>query len=664
MKRRIFTTAGLIYANGAVHLGHLVEYIMTDIWTRFQKLRGHECVYCCADDAHGTPIMVWSKKEGKTPEALIHRAREEHLEDFAAFDIAFDAYHTTHSEENRRLTEEFFHRNVEAGHVAFDTVRMYYCEKDGMFLPDRFVRGVCPKCGAENQYGDQCEVCNAPYRQSELKDPRCALCGRPPVVRETRHAFFKLSHFADALDRWMETSVNPEIARELRSKWLTPGLRDWDFTRDAPYFGFPVPGEQDLFFYVWWDAPIGYYASLQKYCEVHGQDLREHWLSGDAEVVHFIGKDIAYHHGIYWPAMLLGAGYPLPKLKVHGFLTVNGAKMSKSRGTFINARTFRKHLDPQYLRYYYACKISPDATDIDLNLEDLEARINADLVGKLANLPSRSASMLGKKLEGMMGRIPEEGRPVLDKIRAAADEIAAAYERVAFGEVTRRICALADEVNRYIDEKKPWLQVKDDPEAARATHTVTLNATRLLSIYLKPILPAFSRSVEALLGEEDLAWADLDRDLEARSIARFKHLVERVDPKKVKAMVEETRAAAQAAAPAGAEGGSTVTFEEFMKVDLRVGRVLEADPVEGADKLLKLTVDLGEEKPRTVFAGIKTAYTPESLKGRLVVVAANLQPRKMKFGLSEGMVLASGEGGRDIHVVFPDEGAKPGQRVH
>ncbi|MHC4944196.1 MAG: methionine--tRNA ligase [Planctomycetota bacterium] len=665
----MFTTAALIYANGPVHLGHLVEYITTDIWTRFQKLMGHNCIYCCAEDTHGTPIMVWAKKEGKPPEELLQKMQEEHLEDFKAFGIQFDSFHSTNSEENRRHTEEFFKKNLDAGHIHFEDVEMFYCKHDGMFLPDRFVRGICPKCGAEDQYGDQCEVCNAPYRQTELKDPRCAVCGNPPEPRTTEHAFFKLSNFTDQVDAWLDDNVIREIASELKSKWIRPGLRDWDFTRDAPYFGFTVPGHEGLYFYVWWDAPIGYYASLENFCKMNGQDMYKDWLDADdTEIFHFIGKDIAYHHGIYWPSMLMGSGCPLPRLQIHGFLTVNGHKMSKSRGTFINAGTFRKHLDPQYLRYYYACKFGPEPHDLDMNLDDLVARINADLVGKLANLPSRSAPMLKKKLGGKLGKIPEEAKPLIENLKIAADEIADLYDRVEFAEVTRKVCALADEVNRYIDGKKPWIQVNEDPEGARETITVTLNATRILSIYLKPILPDFSRKIEELLGTGDLRWQDIPDDLEEREIGKFKHLLQRVDPKKIEAVIEETRLEAESSANQAQkkeeETVAEISFDEFMKVELKVGRVVEACAVEGAEKLLKLTVDVGEEANRTVFAGIKTAYQPEDLKNKLVVVVTNLAPRKMKFGTSEGMALASGEGGEDIHMLFVDEGAVPGQRIH
>jgi len=663
MSRRIFTTAALIYANGQVHLGHLVEYTLTDIWTRFQKLVGHDCIYCCADDAHGTPIMVRAKKEGVSPEKLIEDAKADHLEDFSKFGIEFDSFHTTHCDENRRLTEEIYRKNLEAGNIVFKEVQQFYCNNDGMFLPDRFVRGVCPKCGAEEQYGDQCEICNAPYSQSDLKDPQCAICGDTPVMKGTRHAFFKLSEFEDRIKEWVNTHVCKEIANELKSKWLEPGLRDWDFTRDKPYFGFEVPDSDGLYFYVWWDAPIGYFASLSALCEQRGQDMNTHWLSGKAETFHFIGKDIAYHHGVYWPAMLMGAGLPLPTLKVHGFLTVNGAKMSKSRGTFINAKTYLKYLDPQYLRYYYACKIGPDPVDIDLNLEDLTARINADLVGKLANLPSRSAPMVKKRLDGKLGLIPDDAKELIANIKGAATKIAAHYDNVEFSEVTRKICLLADQVNRYIDARKPWQEIKENPEAARETHTVTLNATRILSIYLKPIIPEFSAKIEELLNCGDLTWDDIDKDLENREINKFKRLAERIDPKKVAAMVEDTKQETAPVAKKEAEKIETCSIDDFMKVDLRVGCVLEADYVEGADKLLRLVVDLGGDDKRNIFAGIRSAYKPEDLIGRKVVVAANLAPRKMKFGVSEGMVLAAGPGGKDIYVVSPDEGAEPGQQV-
>jgi methionyl-tRNA synthetase len=667
--RRIFVTSALPYANGSIHLGHLVEYLQTDMWVRFQKLRGHEVVYCCADDAHGTPMMVAARKRNMPVEELIAGCRAEHIRDFESFDIHFDSYHTTHSDENRVLTEEIFRKNDENGHIAHKEVELHFCEEDGMFLPDRLIRGTCPRCGAEDQYGDQCEKCNSPYSPTDLKDAACSICGAAPVIRKSRHAFFKLGDFHDVLDKWIGRNVNPEIARELRSKWLEPGLRDWDFTRDAPYFGFEVPDHDDLYFYVWWDAPIGYYASLTRYLTERGESL-DTWLTDDVEIHHFIGKDVAYHHGIYWPAMLSGAGYRLPRLHVHGFLTVNGLKMSKSRGTFINAKTYLKLLDPQHLRYYYACKMGRDSVDIDLNLDDFVTRVNADLVGKLANIPSRSAQMLLKKLDGKTGRVTEEGRVVLDRLREAADRIVEFFEGGEFSHVTREVCTLADEVNRHFDEKKPWQLVKDDPEAARDVLTFALNATLILSIYLKPILPRFVSEIENLLGTGELTWADLDRSIEGGEINNFNHLVGRVDGKKVKTMVEDTKDAGE-----NGEAGKKktpldeeplekeCTIDDFMRVDLRVGKIVEASFVEGASRLLGLKVDIGGQV-RNVFAGIRSAYDPKDLVGRLVVVAANLKPRKMKFGLSEGMVLAAGPGGEDIFVTSPDSGAKPGMRVH
>ncbi len=672
-KRKIFVTSALPYANGSIHLGHLVEYLQTDIWVRFQKLMGQECLYCCADDAHGTPMMVAARKKKVPVEELIAECRAEHVRDFAAFQIEFDSYHTTHSDENRALSEEIFARNVDGGHITFKDVELPYCEEDGMFLPDRLIRGTCPRCGAEDQYGDQCEICNAPYSQTELKDPRCSLCGSTPQIRKSRHAFFKLSDFAELLDGWIDVNVNPEIARELRSKWLEPGLRDWDFTRDAPYFGFEVPGHEGLYFYVWWDAPIGYYASLTKYLAERNLSLDD-WLDDDVEIHHFIGKDIAYHHGIYWPAMLSGAGFRLPRIRIHGFLTVNGLKMSKSRGTFVNAKTYLKYLDPLYVRYYYACKLGADSVDIDLNLDDFATRVNSDLVGKIANIPSRSAQMLMKKLGGKLGRVTDEGSRLLECLRAGADRIASFFDACEYSKATREICALADEVNRHIDDKKPWNMLKTDPDAARDVLTDALNATKILSIYLKPILPSFVTQIEALLGTGDLEWNDLDGLLEETEINEFSHLVNRVDKKNVQAMVDETRSAAEAAAadsepaeiktPLDAEPlAEECTFDDFMKVDLRVGKVLEAAIVEGADRLINLKIDIGGEI-RNVLAGIRSAYEPETLVGRHVVVAANLKPRKMKFGTSEGMVLAAGPGGKEIFVISADDGAEPGMRVH
>jgi len=675
MTQRMLVTAALPYANGPIHLGHLVEYIQTDIYVRFQKLRGVDCIYCCADDTHGTPIMIRARQEGIAPEELIARMHGEHVRDFAGFDVAFDNYYSTHSPENQAFSELIYGRLKAAGHIVTREVEQAYCARDGMFLPDRFIRGRCPKCGAADQYGDACEACHATYSPTELEEARCSVCGGPPERRSSTHYFFRLADFTAELREWLGGGrVHAQAANKLQ-EWFAAGLRDWDISRDAPYFGFAIPGETDKYFYVWLDAPIGYMASCRNWCARHGRRFEEYWGDPGARIVHFIGKDITYFHALFWPAMLMGAGFRTPdRLQIHGFLTVNGEKMSKSRGTFLRAATYLKHLDPQYLRYYYACKLGSGMEDIDLNLGDFALRINSDLVGKLANLASRSAPMAGKQLGGRLGRLDEEARELLGALRSGAGAIAADYEACEYAAVVRRVCGLADEVNRYVDRRKPWHAVKDDPEHARGTLTAALNAVRVLALYLKPILPRFAERLERLLRIEPLRWSDLAAELEEHEIGEYERLIERVDPEKVAAMVEESKAEAagegQAGAGAGGRGAaaaeplaSEITFEEFMKVDLRVAEVVKAEVVEGADKLLRLELDLGGAR-RTVIAAIRQAYSCESLVGRKMVLAANLQARKMKFGVSEGMILAAGSGGKDVQAVTVDAGAQPGQRVH
>jgi methionyl-tRNA synthetase len=673
MARRILVTAALPYANGSIHIGHLVEYVQTDIWVRFQKLRGHDCIYCCADDTHGTPIMIRARQEKTTPEKLIKRMHEEHIRDFAGFDVAFDNYYSTHSDENRQCSETIYHRLKDAGHIATRDVEQAYCEHDKMFLPDRFIRGTCPNCGAEDQYGDSCENCHATYTPVDLKDARCSVCSNPPVRKSSKHYFFQLGDFTEPLKKWIAGDHVHEQVQNKLQEWFDQGLRDWDISRDAPYFGFLIPGETDKYFYVWLDAPIGYMASTKNYCERMGRSFDEYWCNPDSEIVHFIGKDITYFHALFWPSMLMGSNFNTPnRLVIHGFLTVNGEKMSKSRGTFVNAATYLKYLDPQYLRYYYACKLGPGTEDIDLNLEDFVLRINSDLVGKLANLASRSAPMLTKNLEGRLGDLSAEAKQMLKPLQDAAETIAADYESCNYANAVRKICALADEVNRYVDQRKPWVMIKEDPEHARETQTATLNAVRILTIYLKPILPQFAQRIENLLAIEPLQWSDTDTVLEHCEIRPFEHLIKRVDPKKVEAMIEESKEEQQQDQKEKSQPGpldeeplaDEISFDDFIKVDLRVARVASAQIVEGANKLLKLELDLGGQT-RTVLAGIRQAYDPpEQLVGKLMIMAANLAPRKMKFGVSEGMILAAGPGGKDVFALTVDEGAQPGQRIH
>jgi methionyl-tRNA synthetase len=683
-RRQILVTSALPYANGPIHIGHLVEYIQTDIWVRYQRLAGHEVTYVCASDAHGTPIMLKAREQGVTPEALVERFRAEHRRDFAAFHVAFDNYHTTHSAENQALTEAIFHTLDGKGHISRRTIAQAYDEEAGMFLPDRFVRGTCPSCGATEQYGDSCEVCGATYSPSDLINPRSVVSGSVPVQRESEHLFFRLSNFTDSLRRWHEDGHVDEAAARKLSEWFEAGLRDWDISRDAPYFGFGIPGHPGKYFYVWLDAPLGYIASFRNLCEspagrTRGLDFDAYWSpSSEAELHHFIGKDILYFHTLFWPALLEGAGYRRPTaVHVHGFLTVNGQKMSKSRGTFVAAATYLRHLDPEYLRYYYAFKLGPGLDDIDLNLEDFAARINADLVGKFVNLASRCAGFIHRYFGGRLAATLDQ--PALfERFVAAGDAIGAHYAAREYGRACREIMALADEANRYIDERKPWVLAKDParlPEV-QAICTTGLNLFRVLMTYLQPVLPAMAARATRFLGGETLGWASRGRALLDRDIPAYEPLMTRIDPAAITAMLEESMEkpaptppatpAQAAAAPApkapttGAQPGQ-IELADFQKVDLRIATVVAAEAVEGADKLLKLTLDVGGAQ-RTVFSGIKSAYAPEQLVGRQVILVANLKPRKMRFGVSEGMVLAaSGDAG--VFLVGPDSGATAGMQV-
>lgn len=666
MKRTITATAALPYANGEIHIGHLVEYIQADIWTRFQKMRGHECLYICADDTHGTPVMISARNQGITPQELITRMNERHREDFRRFHIEFDNYSTTNSDENRELSELIYTAACEKGHITSREINQYYCEKDEMFLPDRFIKGQCPKCSAEDQYGDSCESCGAAYSPTDLKNPFCSLCATPPVMKKSIHYFFKLGDFTDMLKRWASVEhINPGAVNKLQ-EWFSQGLREWDISRDKPYFGFKIPGTEDKYFYVWMDAPVGYIASTKIWAEQNGKDYLDYWKNPDAEIHHFIGKDIMYFHTLFWPSMLSCAGFQLPdKVHIHGFLTVNGKKMSKSRGTFINAATYLKHLDPEYLRYYYAYKLSSAMDDIDLSVDDFIAKVNSDLVGKFANLASRSAPMLYKKLDGRMGGIPEDARAMLDEFTAAGEDIARMYEVTEFSRVLARVLELAEKANKYIEDHQPWTTIKTDPEATRGTLTAALNAFRLIALYLKPVIPEFARKAEELFNLSPMTWQDHTALLEDHTISKFAHIIQRAEKESVEAMIEESRQEKEEADTPQTEYepiAPECTFDDFMRLDLRVGRITEAETIEKADKLLRLTVDIGIEK-RNIIAGIKKAFTPEDLTGRLVVIAANLKPRKMKFGTSEGMVLAAGPGESELFLLSPDDGARPGQRV-
>ena len=671
MPRKIVVTSALPYANTPIHIGHIVEYGQTDIWVRFQKLCGNDCLYFCADDTHGTPVMISARNAGIKPEELIQKVHADHLKDFVGFYIGFDNYYSTHSPENKELSERIFNSLNEAGSIVKRTIEQTYCENCKIFLPDRYIRGICPKCKAPDQYGGSCEVCSSTYNPTELIEPRCANCGSQPVRRQSEHYFFKLTDYEKRLRDFIAGGyVQQSVANKL-DEWFSAGLKDWDITRDGPYFGFKIPGEEDKYFYVWLDAPIGYMASAQNYCDKNGLDFNAVWNSGDYELYHFIGKDIMYFHALFWPAMLMGSGFRTPnKLFIHGFLTVNGQKMSKSRGTSIKASTYLKYFDPEFLRYYYASKLTSAVEDIDLSIEDFVNKINSDLVGKFTNLASRAAPMLKSKLNGRLGKLDDEGKKLIDTIAAAGNEITQNYENLNYAAVIRTATALADLANRYVEQNQPWTTIKTDPEKARTTLTATLNAIRILTIYLKPVLPAFAEKVERLLNIGKLTFADIHTTIEEHDINNFERLFERVDKEKVDAMIEESKdTGEQKAEPVPATPAITAepikpecTIEDFAKIDLRIAQVVKAERVEGADKLLRLQLDVGGIQ-KNVLAGIAQAYQPEAIIGKIVIVFANLKPRQMRFGLSEGMILATGPGGKEIFMLTADQGAKPGAKV-
>ncbi len=662
--RKILVTSALPYANGSPHMGHLVEYIQTDIWVRFQKLRGHDCIYVCASDAHGTPIMLKARELGITPEALTEGYSKEFVDDFAGFRVEFDNYYTTHSPENEALVAGMYEALRQAGDIYTRTIEQSYDEKEGMFLPDRFVKGTCPRCKSQDQYGDACEVCGATYSPEDLIDPKSVLSGTTPVKRESEHYFFRLSDYEERLRRWMsDATLDRNVVAKLE-EWFEAGLQDWDISRDAPYFGFRIPGTEDKYFYVWLDAPVGYMASFRHLCDrTDGLDFDEYWKAGSkTELYHFIGKDIMYFHTLFWPAVLSGSGYRTPtSVFAHGFLTVDGQKMSKSRGTFIKARTYLENLNPEFLRYYYAAKLGPTIEDIDLNLDDFVARVNSDLVGKLVNIASRCAGFIDKRFDGRLAdSLPDEA--LFADIAAASETIAEHYEKREFSKAMRIVMALADKSNRYIDDHKPWVMAKSEDKQldVQLVCTQGLNLFRSLMIYLSPVIPVVAAGAREFLGEDAWHWRDAGQPLLGTSINPFKPLLTRVDPKQVERMVEQSKESTPVAEPD--EKDDTISIDDFMKVDLRIARVEKAEPVEGADKLLALTLDVGDGR-RQVFAGIKAAYEPGSLVGRHVVVVANLAPRKMRFGVSEGMVLAAGPGGSEIFLLSPDDGAEPGMRV-
>ncbi len=671
-QRKILITSALPYANGPTHLGHLLEYIQTDIWSRFQKLQGHEAYYVCADDAHGTPIMLNAQKQGITPEEMVKNVSIERQRDFADFNIKFDNYHSTHSQENKEFSELIYNRLNDAGHIKKHTISQLFDPEKGIFLPDRFVTGTCPTCKSEDQNGDSCDACGATYSPTELINPRSVMSGAEPVLKDSEHYFFDLPAFEGMLKEWLHSgTIQQEMANKL-DEWFADGLQQWDISRDAPYFGFEIPGAPGKYFYVWLDAPIGYMASFKNLCDKQGIDFDAFWQEGsDAELYHFIGKDIIYFHSLFWPAMLEGAKFRKPtNVFAHGFVTVNGAKMSKSKGTFIKARTYLDNLDPEFLRYYYAAKLNSGITDLDLNLEDFALRVNSDLVGKVVNIASRCAGFITKKFDGKLSDTVMEPQ-LLAEFQAATDTVAQHYENRDYSRAIREIMALADKANQFIDTSAPWVLIKDETkqEQAHQVCSLGLNLFRVLMTYLKPVLPGMAANVEDFLND-DLSWQGAQTALVSHPINKFKPLMQRVEMDKVNKMVEESKESLLAAkdkidpnSPLAKEPiAAEIEFDDFAKVDLRVAKIAKAEHVEGADKLLKLTLDLGGET-RQVFAGIKSAYAPEDIEGKLTVMVANLKPRKMRFGMSEGMVLAAGPGGKEIYILNPDDGSEPGMRV-
>ena len=710
-KRRIVVTSALPYANGNIHIGHLVEYIQTDMWVRFQKMRGNECVYVCAADTHGTPVMIRARQEGTTPEELVERMRQEHLRDFTDFQITFDNYYTTNSPENKALSERIYAAMEKAGMVTRRTSPQLWCEHCRMSLPDRFVKGTCPKCGASNQYGDSCDKCGSTYGAEELVEPRCTTCGGVPAVRDAEQLYFELEPLHEYLREWLPQHTPSDVSNKLL-EWFNEPLRGWCISRDAPYFGFEIPGHPGKFFYVWVDAPIGYIASLQNWCEKNGKSLADYWPQGEVsgtgcrvpgectkdqepgtrnqepELYHFIGKDIIRFHCLFWPGMLNVSGFKEPdKVFVHGFLTVNGEKMSKSKGTFVSARTYLDHLPPEALRYYYAAKMGGTTDDMDLNLSDFVQRVNSDLVGKITNIASRSAQMLHKKLGGSLGALDDAGRELIAKCREASGRIAQFYEERRFNLAIVEICRLADAANAYFDERSPWKTVKEDAELTRTTLTAALNAFRVIAIYLKPVLPAYANKAMALFGEKDWTWESAAAAIENAPLGQYEYLASRIETKQVDEMIasalvkpsetgevaHESRAsknkAQQTAATPTAAAAATplkpeIAFPDFEKLDLRVGVVVSCETVPKSSKLLKFVLDAGSLGKRTIFSGIRAAYPdPSALVGKEVVFVANLAPRKMSVGVSEGMILFAGEPGECGGAVSPTSAAGAGREV-
>tara|TARA_Y100000768_G_scaffold387376_1_gene378455 strand:+ start:2546 stop:4525 length:1980 start_codon:yes stop_codon:yes gene_type:complete len=657
--RRIIATSALPYANGSIHLGHLVEYLQTDIWVRSQKMAGNDCLYICADDSHGTPIMLKAQELGITPEELIKNTYDEHVKDFKDFQIEFDNFHTTHSDENREISEKFYQSLKDNGDITTKEIEQFYDNEAKMFLPDRFIKGECPKCKAKDQYGDACEECGATYSSSEIKNPISTVTNTEPITKKTEHVFFKLSSYENFLKKWMQSNdIQKEIINKL-NEWLSDGLVDWDITRDKPYFGFEIPGFKDKFFYVWLDAPIGYIASYKNYCDRNKKNYLDDWSEGsETEIYHFIGKDIAYFHGLFWPAMLEGAGFRKPNgVFCHGFLTIDGQKMSKSRGTFFNARTYLNHLKPDYLRYYFSSRLTSKIEDIDLNFDDFIARVNSDLVGKIINIGSRCAKFINKDFNNKLSNSIGNNK-LIQSVLSNKIEIINNYEERNYAANIRIISSLSDDVNKYLDNEKPWVKIKSDKtkDSVQTICSDGINAFRIIIAYLKPVLPEIASKVESILNCEKLTWQNTENCLLAHKIDAFEPLITRINIESINKMKEENKT--EDTVP---DNTGKIKIDDFMKIDLRVAKVINAKEIEDSRKLLELEVDLGDDT-RTIFAGIKKSYTPEELIGKLVVVIANLEPRKMKFGVSNGMVLATQDDG-NIIILQPEKKVSPGAKI-
>ncbi|MDO4641732.1 MAG: methionine--tRNA ligase [Neisseria sp.] len=687
-QRKILVTSALPYANGSIHLGHMVEHIQTDIWVRFQKLRGHQCHYCCADDTHGTPIMLAAQKQNLSPENLIEKVHAEHLADFTGFLIGYDNYYSTHSPENKQLSEQIYLALKANGKIESRTIEQLFDPEKQMFLPDRFVKGECPKCHAADQYGDNCEVCGTTYAPTELIKPYSAVSGATPVLKTSEHFFFKLGECADYLKNWtsghtkladgrIQSHLQPEALNKM-NEWLGNGdngettLSDWDISRDAPYFGFEIPGEANKYFYVWLDAPVGYMASFKNLCSRIGLDYNEYFKSGsETEMYHFIGKDILYFHALFWPAMLQFSGHRAPTgIFAHGFLTVNGQKMSKSRGTFITARSYLDSgLNPEWMRYYIAAKLNSKIEDIDLNLQDFISRVNSDLVGKYVNIAARAAGFITKRFKGCLKNVSNS--PLLAKLAAESEAVAADYETREYAKALRDIMALADTVNEYVDANKPWELAKQEGQDERLHEVCSelINAFAMLTAYLAPVLPETARSAAAFLNLPTINWENTRRPLGDHTINPYQHLMQRVEQKQVEDLIEANKQSI-AAAPAAAETATHTpvaeqcAFDDFMKIDMRVAKVLSCEAVEGSTKLLKFSLDFGFEQ-RTIFSGIAASYpNPAELNGRMVIAVANFAPRKMaKFGTSEGMILSAATADGKLKLLDVDSGAQPGDKV-